>query len=64
MVERGSSVVQRAACCRCGGEVVVAERVMVGEALDCPSCQAPLEVAELDPLVLERRARVEEDEAE
>ena len=44
---------QVATCKQCGSSVKTAARVMIGEVFDCPRCVAPLEVANLEPLILE-----------
>ena len=52
---------QVTACKKCGGSVETPARVMIGEVFDCPRCVAPLEVANLEPLILEPFARIEAD---
>jgi len=52
------------ACSACGREVRLTGRVMIGEVFGCGSCDAQLEVASLDPLVLEPLAKVDEDRDE
>ncbi|MCZ6597459.1 MAG: lysine biosynthesis protein LysW [Planctomycetota bacterium] len=52
----------KAPCPKCGREVELDQRMLVGEVVTCEYCAAHLEVAELDPLRLERWARIEEDE--
>ncbi len=51
-----------ATCRQCGASFQVEERVMIGEVLECGACRAPLEVASIDPLVLEPFARIEAEE--
>ncbi len=51
-----------ASCPKCGGENELGPRVMIGEVVDCAACGRALEVASLDPLVLETFHNVDEDE--
>ena len=55
---------QVTSCKECGGAVETHGRVMIGEVFDCPRCEAPLEVANLEPLALEPFARIEADPAD
>ena len=53
----------RVAPCRvCNGGVALEGRPMIGEVVECPHCNAQLEVASIDPLVLELLAKVEVEE--
>ena len=54
--------VRKAACPKCGNDVRLPARLMIGEVFDCKTCQGQLEVASLIPLALEPLAKVEEDE--
>ena len=61
----GSSIRIRsrtAACRVCDGRVALEGRPMIGEVVECPTCKAQLEVAEILPLTLECLAKVEVDE--
>ena len=48
-------------CLSCGKRLTLDERLLVGEVFQCESCQAQLEVVDLDPLRLAPLARVEEE---
>lgn len=52
----------KAPCPKCGKEVRLPARTLIGEVFDCKSCQGQLEVASLHPLFLEPLAKIEEDE--
>lgn len=56
------SNVLHATCAACGGDFRLTGRLMIGEVFQCESCRAQLEVADLDPPVLEPLAKIEEDE--
>jgi lysine biosynthesis protein LysW len=51
-----------ARCPACADEVRLVGRLMIGEVFGCGQCAAQLEVASLQPLVLEPFARVESEE--
>ena len=51
-----------AACPKCGKEVRLPARTLIGEVFDCKACHGQLEVASLQPLFLEPLAKIEEDE--
>ena len=55
------TVTRTATCKRCGGDLELTGRLMIGEVFDCASCRAPVEVANLEPLVLVPFAKIEED---
>lgn len=57
----GSSSRQRVSCPECHADIVVEERMMVGEDLTCDRCRTPLEVLDLVPLRIGRRVRIEEE---
>jgi lysine biosynthesis protein LysW len=54
-------LVRTAACPECGGEVRLVGRLLIGEVFGCGHCKAQVEVANLEPLVLEPFARVDEE---
>ena len=49
-------------CPVCKGEVRLLGRLLIGEVFGCATCKAQLEVASLEPLLLEPFARIEEEE--
>jgi len=58
-----TDLVTRASICPvCNVELRLLGRLLIGEVFGCGRCEAPLEVASLEPLVLEPFARVEEEE--
>ena len=48
-------------CRKCGSSMDLDGRLMIGEVFDCGTCGATLEVANIEPLVLEPFAKIEED---
>ena len=55
----------RAARCPCCGDAVcLAGRPLIGEICGCDRCGTQLEVASIDPLMLELLAKVDEDEGD
>ena len=56
-------LISRASLCPvCESELRLLGRLLIGEVFGCGRCGAQLEVASLEPLVLEPFARVEEEE--
>ena len=51
-----------ATCPACGARVPVEARLLVGELFRCASCRSHLEVANIDPPVLEPYHRIDEEE--
>jgi lysine biosynthesis protein LysW len=49
-------------CAECGAEVETPKRVSIGELIECPECEAMLEVLDVDPVVLELATEVEGDD--
>ncbi|MEW6328555.1 MAG: lysine biosynthesis protein LysW [Candidatus Micrarchaeota archaeon] len=50
-----------AECPECAGSVTVKPNTEVGEILTCPDCGAKLEVAGINPTVLQKAPEVQED---
>ena len=48
-------------CPECGGEVILAANVIVGEIIECSDCGVELEITSLSPLSIELAPEVEED---
>lgn len=49
------------ACLLCGRELVVEDRLLIGEVLHCDRCKAQLEVVSVDPPMLALGARIDDE---
>jgi len=56
--------IRTTACPRCGAEVRLVGRLLIGEVFGCGSCAAALEVASIEPALLEPFAKVDDGEDE
>jgi uncharacterized protein YbaR (Trm112 family) len=49
------------ACPLCQGELAVEDRLLIGEVLHCDRCKTQLEVASVEPPMLVRDARIDDE---